>query len=154
MFSLIWYKGRWFQGLCDRHMHPQLLLCVLTLPQLPTSTALQVPAVGNSWPIHLVRGAWSILLPGGLALLWDKHQLQRSEWAGFWRGFSYSALQTSWESGVPFMFPFHLSLERARKGLHVAGSYWCWLQIHFKLISTLWSWASNSHCVSLVWTLL
>lgn len=50
-----------------------------------------------------------------------------------------------------FLSCFHsICLSRGqREDHHVIGGYWCWLQIHFKLISTFLSQASDSHCISL-----
>lgn len=55
-----------------------------------------------------------------------------------------------------FLSCFHsICLSRGqREDHHVIGGYCCWLHIHFKLISTFLSQASDSHCVSLILTLL
>lgn len=130
------------------------------LDSLPLAPRIQSPVRacygGGFWPVLLVHGAWSTAFPGGLTFFRDRHQLQRSERAGFWRSFSDSALQTCWEMWCSFhvsipsvswegkgtVFPWRGAIDVGCK--FISNQFLHFGHRHLTAIVFPWSW----HCFS------
>lgn len=122
-------------------------------PRLPTSMALRVPAVGGllTRPLGSRCLIWAISRWLGPPV----RQTSIAKIRGCWllkRSFKFCFANLLRDA--MFLSCFHsICLLRGQWEGLVTRDYWCWLQIHFKLISTFLSQASNSYCISLILTL-
>lgn len=110
--DMVW-KGAIPGAPCWTYAAAAVTLCVLAhAPWLPTRTALQVPAVGNVWPVLLVHGAWSthhfqVAWPSSETDINGKDQSGLA-FEEVWRTLLCKPAESC---GVPFMFAFCLCPE-------------------------------------------
>ena len=115
---MIWCKVRQFRGLRDRTYIPAAVtVCFFAHSTcLPTSTALQVPAVGTPdlsfWSVVLDLSCFQVAWPLSETDINWKDQ----SGLAFEELFQILLCKPAGRCGVPFMFPLHPSLQRAKGG--------------------------------------